>query len=324
MQLRKRELPDAYWVAWRLARNKRRSQRERERVRKRKEDERKQLNSSLKDLTPEERAKAKEAVEAAKQAEHAKKVEQQRKVEAAHHNGLKIVVEVAFAEKSNDREIRSLARQLQYCIAANRRAAQPGALHFASYTGPVREFAEERMGGSRWLAHFHTKSALELFPKEDIIVMSPDAEEPLTEVDPGKIYLIGGLVDRSIQKNTTAKFAEEEGIVARRLPLKEHMGKSYVLNVNHVAEALLAVHGGAEWGPVLEGVVPQRKAIPNPRKRQRAGKDGGEGGAVEDIQAEEDGADDGGDDGGIGAEEEAGVAEGQDANTAVAAVKEDV
>lgn len=73
---------------------------------------------------------------------------------------------------------------------------------------------------------------------------------------------MGGLVDRTIQKGATAKFAIQQNWPARRLPLQEHFGRSAVLNVNDAVAALLLVHGGLSWSEALGAAVPHRRQCP--------------------------------------------------------------
>ena len=46
-------------------------------------------------------------------------------------------------------------------------------------------------------------------------MLSPDAAEPLLDLDPSRVYAIGGIVDRSVRKGVTLEFAEREGIEVR-------------------------------------------------------------------------------------------------------------
>ena len=48
----------------------------------------------------------------------------------------------------------------------------------------------------------HNEHFMEVFGdrKEDMIYLSPDAEEVLEEVDPSKIFIIGGIADVNIKK----------------------------------------------------------------------------------------------------------------------------
>lgn len=257
MQLRKRDLPPDFWALWRIERNRRRSQRNRERRRER--------TAEIEgDLTEEQKgAKLLAAREAGR--------EQQRRLTEGLSSGVKIIVDCSFASSagSSDREVRSLARQLQFCLAANRKSPKPGNLVFAGFAGALREFACGRMNAASWQAHMKEESASDLItPGSKVVVLSPDGEEALSTVDSDTIYIVGGLVDRTVQKGVTATFAERAAWPARRLPLQEYLGVSAVLNVNDVVGALLMVHGGASWQEALEEVVPQRRRRPGKDRRR--------------------------------------------------------
>ena len=184
---------------------------------------------------------------------------QKQAIEEGYLNGLPIAVECGFSEKSNAREVRSLAKQLQYAVAANKRAQKPAQLHFTSFKGELKDFAVEKMRADRWKVHLSEESVLEKFPVEKMCVLSPDASQVLEGVDMDKIYVIGGLVDRSIQKNTTKIFAHDNGIESRRLPLRELYGSKLILNVNHVVDVLLRGLAGESLEAAIDAVLPKRK-----------------------------------------------------------------
>jgi tRNA (guanine9-N1)-methyltransferase len=74
------------------------------------------------------------------------------------------------------------------------------------------------------------------------------------------VYVIGGLVDRTVRKGATLRLAQHCGAQAVRLPVAEHLEglAKPVLNVNDVFAVLLAVHGGEGWREALERAIPAR------------------------------------------------------------------
>ncbi|KFO62025.1 tRNA methyltransferase 10 B, partial [Corvus brachyrhynchos] len=44
------------------------------------------------------------------------------------------------------------------------------------------------------------QSYLDLFPLDAIVYLTPDSENVLEDIDPDKVYVLGGLVDESIHK----------------------------------------------------------------------------------------------------------------------------
>ena len=61
-----------------------------------------------------------------------------------------------------------------------------------------------------------------MFSPSELVYFSPDAEEALDAIDSSKVYVIGGLVDRSIAKNQSLNRANSMGVRCVRLPLAEY------------------------------------------------------------------------------------------------------
>lgn len=63
---------------------------------------------------------------------------------------------------------------------------------------------------------------------------SADSPNELADLDPGKAYIIGGIVDRNRHKNLCAGKARKQGIATARLPVSQFfkLSASAVLTVN--------------------------------------------------------------------------------------------
>ena len=61
-----------------------------------------------------------------------------------------------------------------------------------------------------------------MFSADELVYLSPDADEILDTIDTFKVYVIGGLVDRSIAKNQSLNRATALGVQCVRLPLAEY------------------------------------------------------------------------------------------------------
>ena len=59
------------------------------------------------------------------------------------------------------------------------------------------------MGGERWAANRLQAATLDSYPASALVMLSPDAKQPLEALDPAKVYCVGGLVDRSPRKGIT-------------------------------------------------------------------------------------------------------------------------
>jgi tRNA (guanine9-N1)-methyltransferase len=201
---------------------------------------------------------------------------------------------------------RSLAKQLELSAALNRRSEYPARLHAVSFRGALAEFALG-MGAARWpLVELHDESLLEVFERlveegfprqRRLVVLSPDALEPLAWpaapaaspppssasssspppffLDRDAVYVIGGIVDRTVVKGLTLSFAERHGLECRRLPVAEvaalgglgrlsekSASKTPVLNVSDVVQCLLELEAcKGDWGEALRRAMPARKLV---------------------------------------------------------------
>jgi len=110
------------------------------------------------------------------------------------------------------------------------------------------------------LSHF-TENITEICNAKDIVVLSPDAELELEEVDPGKVYVICGLVDISVRKNESWCYAQRSGFEVRKLPVKKVLSlyNNCILNVNTVVEALIGWLETRSWEHALSVTIPKRK-----------------------------------------------------------------
>ena len=50
-----------------------------------------------------------------------------------------------------------------------------------------------------WQMEVREESVFMLFPRRDIVYLSPNASSVLSEVTPDKVYVIGGLIDENIR-----------------------------------------------------------------------------------------------------------------------------
>jgi tRNA (guanine9-N1)-methyltransferase len=94
-----------------------------------------------------------------------------------------------------------------------------------------------------------------------VVVLTADATETLTRVEPGVIYVLGGMVDRNRLKGLMWQQAQGLGLATRRLPLEQlpEWCGSPVLTTCHAFEVLARVASGESWPLALDQVLPRRK-----------------------------------------------------------------
>ncbi|XP_010724558.1 tRNA methyltransferase 10 homolog B [Meleagris gallopavo] len=111
------------------------------------------------------------------------------------------------------------------------------------------------------------ESYLDLFPLDAIVYLTPDSENVLEDIDPKKVYVLGGLVDESIHKNLTLQRAQEQSLQTARLPIREYMVKSMntknyyseTLAINQVFDVLSTYYKTQSWPDALKAGVSSGK-----------------------------------------------------------------
>ncbi|KAJ9180801.1 hypothetical protein P3X46_009008 [Hevea brasiliensis] len=186
-----------------------------------------------------------------------------QRLTGAKTNGQKIVIDLEFSHLMTSSEIHSLVQQIMYCYAVNGRCASPGHLWLTGCRGEMENQLQRLPGFDKWIIEKECRSYVEALEdqKENLVYLTADAEMELDELDPKKIYIVGGLVDRNRWKGLTMKKAQEQGIQTAKLPIDNHlkMSSSQVLTVNQVIEILLKFLETRDWKASFFQVIPQRK-----------------------------------------------------------------
>lgn len=186
----------------------------------------------------------------------------QRLTQAKLH-GQNIVIDLEFGHLMNPTEVNSLVQQIMYCYAVNGRCSSPGHLWLTGCEGKIDSHLKRLPGFNKWIIEKESRSYIEALKdqKENLVYLTADAETILEDLDPKKLYIIGGLVDRNRWKGITMKKAQEQGIQTAKLPIGNYlkMSSSQVLTVNQVVEILLKFLELRDWKTAFFQVIPQRK-----------------------------------------------------------------
>ncbi|KAM7377175.1 hypothetical protein PAMA_013786 [Pampus argenteus] len=188
----------------------------------------------------------------------------------AQSAGLKLCIDLSMTDRMSDKEISRLAGQLRRLYGSNKKATRPFRLILTDLKEDGRLYREcIRMneGFLNYAMDMTEESCLDLFPPETVVYLTPDAEEDLETVDADKVYVLGGLVDESIQKKLSFSRAKELSVHTARLPIDKYMTKknnsknfhSKILAVNQVFDILLTFYGTGSWTEALRAWFPQGK-----------------------------------------------------------------
>ncbi|KAE8154011.1 guanine-1-methyltransferase-domain-containing protein [Aspergillus avenaceus] len=128
-------------------------------------------------------------------------------------------------------------------------------------------------------------------PEEgEIVYLSSDSPNTLTELKPYSTYIVGGLVDKNRHKAICYKQAVAKGIKTAKLPIGDYiqMASRQVLATNHVIEIMIRWLELGDWGEAFMKVIPSRKGGILKDSKQNSEDPSQEG---DDVVSEDDAAD---------------------------------
>ncbi|GMS97793.1 hypothetical protein PENTCL1PPCAC_19968, partial [Pristionchus entomophagus] len=174
---------------------------------------------------------------------------------------MRLVVDMAFDDLMGEKDRRRCISQLTFCYSANKKAEQPTQYHIVGFGGPSRAIFDGNGTYNNWDVTLHAEPLEEVIPREDVVYLTAESENVLTDLDESKAYIIGGLVDHNAHKGVCFKKAEEKGWAHARLPIDEFvkMQSRRVLTVNHVFEIMVLYWQTRDWEKAFFTVIPQRK-----------------------------------------------------------------
>nr|XP_041567180.1 tRNA methyltransferase 10 homolog B [Taeniopygia guttata] len=194
--------------------------------------------------------------------------------------GPRLCVDLGVGGSMTEKESGRLASQIRRLYGANRRAARPFWLCLTEFTAgtPIYEQCFRMNDGfAGYLMDTTPESYLDLFPLEAIVYLTPDSENVLEDIDPSKVYVLGGLVDESIHKQLTLRRAREQGLQTARLPIREFMVRapncrnyhSETLAINQVFDVLATYYETQSWPAALRAGVSSGKGyvLPDPAEQ---------------------------------------------------------
>ena len=200
--------------------------------------------------------------------------EMKAKLREAMVTGQRICVDLSLDVYMSEKECSRLAQQLCRLYGSNRIAARPAHVYFTGLNKSgflYQECVRKNSGFENYAVEMTEKSHMDMFSLDEIVYLSPNSSNVLETIDKDKVYVIGGLVDESVQKNFTQSRAEKLDIQTMRLPITEHMDRvdsslktgnyNTILTINQVFEILLTFTEAGDWKLALSRGVPQRKGF---------------------------------------------------------------
>ncbi|XP_068435735.1 tRNA methyltransferase 10 homolog C [Clinocottus analis] len=180
--------------------------------------------------------------------------------------GQPLVLDMSYESNMAKRELENTVTQLLEVEGWNRRAADPYHLHFCNLQedGPYMSELVKRYGAEVWdrlLVTTTDQQHVDRFPREQLVYLTADSPNVLRTYDHSKIYIIGALVDRSIQSGLSLANAKRLNLATARLPLDEFLHweiGAKNLTLDQMIRIMLTLKETGNWEEALQ-FVPKRK-----------------------------------------------------------------
>lgn len=191
----------------------------------------------------------------------------------AKHSGPRLCVDLSMTHHMSKKELSRLAAQIRRLYGSNKKASRPFWICLTGFSidSPLyEECLRMNDGFSAYLLDVTEEDCFSVFPLESLVYLTPDSERALEDIDENTVYIIGGLVDESIQKKVTFQKAREHSVKTARLPIQEYMVRrqneknyhSEILAINQVFDILSTYFETHSWPEALKkGVSPGKGYI---------------------------------------------------------------
>lgn len=140
--------------------------------------------------------------------------------------GRPLVVDMNYESYMSNQNIVSFVNQLLDGYGNNHRHVEPYDLVLSNFDKSSFVFNKICYMHKRHdclFAKTSEQSYVDLFPKERLVYLSPDAEDELLEDDEDNIYIVGGFVDSSCGKPISYARAKKDNIRSARLPIDRYL-----------------------------------------------------------------------------------------------------
>jgi len=171
-----------------------------------------------------------------------------------HIYGQPLVIDFSYLSNIKSLKHRKSMMKMEAAQAAlfNKQAKTPFALWFTGVDDETHQRLRELLfieeSGANFPVEITSKHQLELFPKEQLVYLSPDSKNDLKKFSGDDVYVIGGLVDRGPERRPmTLSSAKRDGIRHARFPMKQVIGLKAELNVETCVGIMTDYKYSQDW-----------------------------------------------------------------------------
>lgn len=176
-----------------------------------------------------------------------------------------LIFDCGFCDQMTKYEIHDTAKQLKYSFSDNRYDHRPFVMHFCNMDRDSllwRALTSHLPNIDKLPIYLHSCDVVDIFPPEQLVYLSPDADTVLDKFDANDRYVVGGIVDKGSQTPLTLAKSKKLNIRCARLPLdryiKFHSHKT--LTLDQMTRILLELKRSQNWSEAFKH-IPRRKVL---------------------------------------------------------------
>lgn len=174
-----------------------------------------------------------------------------------------LLFDCGFNHTMTKQETKSCAKQLGYSFKQNRLHKRPFVIHLCNIdkdSALWTELVKAMPNIEKNFVKIHSGDILDVFPKEKLVYLSPNAEKTLKTFNSDDRYVVGAIVDKGNRKPLTLDKAGQLGIRSARLPLEEYVKftSHKTLTLDQMTNILLELKTSQCWTEAFKS-LPTRK-----------------------------------------------------------------
>ncbi|XP_011873387.1 PREDICTED: mitochondrial ribonuclease P protein 1 homolog [Vollenhovia emeryi] len=183
----------------------------------------------------------------------------------------KIVFDCSYENDMQQREIHNCAKQMCLAFANNRNHPNPMYFYFCNFNkdGLLKQHLHQNIPtllNDDFPVTVTSQSYLDIFPKNQLVYLTPHCKVNLQEYDPDSVYIIGAFVDKADSQPLSMAKAKREGIRMARFPIDSYLdwgaSSSKCLTIDQTIMVMLDLRHTGDWKKALTN-VPARKLKPH-------------------------------------------------------------
>lgn len=177
----------------------------------------------------------------------------------------KLIFDCGYTGDMTHRENTETAKQLAYCYALNRNHRTPFVLHFSNLNlqGLLWKKLEKcipTLLQKPLPVQIDDRDIIDKYPREKLVLLTPDSPNLLKEYNPDDHYVISGIVDRGDRVPYTLSKAKKYDLRTARLPLESfrtcRINKT--LTLDQVMQVMLEIRFSGDWNEAFRYVAPRK------------------------------------------------------------------